>query len=208
MREQPFYHRFLQTLPDDAKLDFEDVMWQLYTKGRNPASFLSFLGNGSYKEAYSLNARYVIKFASINNDTEDERYISEASKREGLGDIFLDSWYFKLPETHYIELTQKEEIDADYYDEDDRISYLANYIIIQPIVEVADDDWSNNFISIYLPHITWSRDLEKYYDTKTLTNLDRFLALYAIFDIRADNVGYYEGRPVIFDWLSKEIKEK
>ena len=64
---------------------FERVLKGLFTMD----DAFSFIDHGAFKETYSLTDDLVIKFCSIDNNTNDEMYILDVATKAGLNDIFL-----------------------------------------------------------------------------------------------------------------------
>lgn len=119
------------------------------------------LGSGSYKEAYALNDDFVIKFASHYNDTYEEKRLYNLAIDECVDEIFLETYFYDIPEGQYPTLFYLEECSIsesyarekeDLYEvtEDDRYDYdtihpKADTIIIQAYAEftVADRAYEN-----------------------------------------------------------------
>ena len=114
------------------------------------------LGSGSYKEAYALNDDFVIKFASHYNNTYEEKRLYNLAIDECVDEIFLETYFYDIPEGQYPTLFYLEECSIsesyarereDLYEltEDDHYDYntihpKADTIIIQVYAEftVAD----------------------------------------------------------------------
>jgi hypothetical protein len=119
------------------------------------------LGSGSYKEAYALNDDFVIKFASHYNDTCEEKRLYNLAIDECVDEIFLETYFYDIPEGQYPTLLYLEECSVsesyarereDLYevrDDGDRdydtIHPKADSIIIQAYAEftVADRSYEN-----------------------------------------------------------------
>lgn len=67
------------------------------------------LGSGSYKEAYALNDDFVIKFASHCNDTYEEKRLYNLAIDECVDEIFLETYFYDIPEGQYPTLFYLEE---------------------------------------------------------------------------------------------------
>ena len=114
------------------------------------------LGSGSYKEAYALNDDFVIKFASHYNDTDEEKRLYDFAIEECVDEIFLETYFYDIPEGKYPTLFYLEEcsvsesyareredifeVSEDSYNDYDIIHPKANAIIIQAYADftVAD----------------------------------------------------------------------
>lgn len=99
------------------------------------------VGCGAFKECYSLNDDFVIKFASECNNTEIEEALMLKAAEADVAEIFIPTWYCYLscigPELFMLD---EEASDKGYYnyeehtwvDNPDYTSQRATCIIIQP----------------------------------------------------------------------------
>ena len=100
------------------------------------------IGTGAFKECYSLNDDFVIKFVSEDNNTNSEENLFYRAVEEEVAEVFLPTWYCYI-DSRSVELKMLEDDMAYcryYYDESkhtyvenpDYVNTIANCIIIQP----------------------------------------------------------------------------
>lgn len=193
-----------------------------------PDTILDFVGHGSFKECYKLNDDYVIKFCSCANPTEQERFLLEAAARYGVIDIFLPSYFCPLgsntvPMTYleddrdYDWREDEEGVYYRYYYTDEESSFtVGNYLIIQPKAEEAcyrpRDIPRKPIPDSYGFYLITSRDWCEAvcgcYGEEFFDKLNAFVQEYQIWDLSGNNIGYFNGKPCIFDWMTDRRLEK
>ena len=100
------------------------------------------IGTGAFKECYSLNDDFVIKFVSEDNNTNSEENLFYRAVEDEVAEVFLPTWYCYI-DSRSVELKMLEDDMAYcryYYDESkhtyvenpDYVNTIANCIIIQP----------------------------------------------------------------------------
>lgn len=100
------------------------------------------IDTGAFKECYSLNDDFVIKFASEDNNTNSEENLFYRAVEDEVAEVFLPTWYCYL-DSRGVELKMLDDEMAScryYYDESqhtyvenpDYVNPIADCIIIQP----------------------------------------------------------------------------
>lgn len=188
--------------------------------------FFDFLSSGAFKETYSLNQDWVVKFCSTDNYTDDEARLIDAAWEEDVGELFLPSYF--IPLDIHIPLYHLNGRYSDYYCDD--FSEMADYLIIQPCItatsynrgcELLDDRFAHAYYKhpitdrksgcavsyTIAKHFsgqskTWLQDVVNYYGMEVFIKFYHFIKKYKITDLHTENVGYFYDKPVIFDWCS------
>ena len=118
--------------------DIEDILTGRYDINDRFAS----IDFGAYKECYSLNNDFVIKFAREDNNTSAEENLFYRAVEDEVAEVFLPTWYCYL-DSRGVELKMLDDEMAScryYYDESqhtyvespDYVNPVANCVIIQP----------------------------------------------------------------------------
>lgn len=103
----------------------------------------NIIGYGAYRECYTLNGDFVIKFVSEQNDTKIEEMLMLKAAEANVGEIFIPTWYYYLSSTGPELFTLDEEAsDRGFYnyeehtwvDNPDYTFQRATCIIIQPCI--------------------------------------------------------------------------
>ena len=222
--------------PDEMDKEFQifmETLNNMFNCKTTPDFAFDFLSNGSYKECYRVNIPgIVVKFASLDNPTEDEQEGMYLFHSKGFGDICVKTWFFDLPRN--VDLVNLEtEPNPDYmgYDDDCDEAWRyqqANVMIIQeratPMTEVSGADinelwrpeyeedpiiWNEKIIDFktiqYIRDAgrTWIEEFLREYGYDKLTKFVTLLDEECISDLRTANIGLTkEGKPVIFDYIT------
>ena len=91
---------------------------------------------GAYKECYSLNDDFVIKFASEDNDTNSEENLFYRAVEDEVAEVFLPTWYCYL-DSRGVELKMLEDDMGCYrycYDESQH-TYVENPYYENPVAD-------------------------------------------------------------------------
>ena len=210
-------------LTDDQRSEYTATLLHMLENNRLPEDFFEYIGNGSYKECYALNDEYVIKFCCTANPTESERYILEEAARNGLIDLFIPCYFCHL-EDYTVPLEYVGEDAGDYswrYDYENHTDYRyyydssneGNYIVIQPRAEIANSDYVPlkrlpfpDAADLKSPAIStsWNECVHAHYGEVYFKEFLVFCKTYGIWDLHSDNIGYYNDKPVILDWMSEK----
>lgn len=128
---------------EDSVSNLEALMTD---RSREIEDFFDPIACGAFKECYSLNEDFVIKFASIQNDTAQEEILLQKAAEANVSEIFLPTWYCSLEgKGPDLLLLNDEDSDRWYYDEekhtyvenDDYVNQYADCIVIQPRILYA-----------------------------------------------------------------------
>lgn len=185
-----------------------------------PDEVFEYLGTGAYKEAYLTDIPgLVIKFCSNENPTFQEEMLLDKAYERGVDQFFCPTVFRSLPNTIISTYLENEENDVYNEEEDCWESQPAtlDYIEIQPYCEHYDrfqaelsiaekDEALADQLEDYLSNY-WIPDMISAYTQEELTALLAFMKDYHMWDIHISNMGYYNHKPVIFDWLS-DIEEE
>lgn len=199
----------------------------------SPSSELHLLSYGSFKEAYlpagvlkSNEAKFVIKFASWQNETCEEIEILNCADNAGLDEFFVPTYYMHIYSTDL----PIYALDDDTYDDESDLTLTD--ICVQPIVAtdfevgdsipVAGSVFSSDrvrekaynelplmnglekvslkdayrFADLLNIHAWWQAALDCYGLDKCLTLCD-FIEKYGINDLSPNNVGYMKSQGVV-----------
>lgn len=182
---------------------------------------LDFIDNGSYKECYEGPGNTVIKFASEENASELETYIVDAAKEAGLGDVFIPTYVFQLPQN--LDLVHLDLVNTglDKEGEEEYEYQQATTVIIQPRVITANDA---RLYEDYYTQDTYPADAPislkecrtapyrslswiRLFDAETYKKFTAFCKEHEIYDLYGANVGVWEKNnklyPVVFDFATQ-----
>ena len=118
--------------------DIEDILTGRYDINDRFAS----IDYGAFKECYSLNDDFVIKFAREDNNTNSEENLFYSAVEDEVAEVFLPTWYCYL-DSRGVELKMLDDEMAScrycydesqhtYVENPDYVNPVANCIIIQP----------------------------------------------------------------------------
>jgi hypothetical protein len=153
------------------------------------------------------NLGIVIKIPFIGNDNDEEFYGADGE----------NGWDYCNAEMLKYQYAKNERV-SEFFAETELLTEIKDYpIYIQPIVEVLSEDGSsynaktNNSDKIQelcedegydCFNLEWLNQAFDYYGENKFYKLMIFLNDYAISDLHNANIGYLNGRPVIFDYSS------
>ena len=186
---------------------------------------------GAFKEAYHASDSIVVKFCSVDNETDKEQNLLTAAEDAGLLHLFVPTIFHELP--CKLPVTQLEDFNSSryYYNYDyhtwDRNSgmedFELNYLEIQPLVipsshiayETITWDTQNEVIPgipmtvmrrIPTTNLTWLKSLAENYGAETFKRFAIFCDDWHIWDLHNDNIGFLRTPevelPIILDWMS------
>ncbi len=167
-----------------------------------PASLLPLIATGAYKECYDAYDGWVVKFAVEDNNSDTEQYTYEAALRAGFDALFAETIYFTLPAP-----LPASEIKGNT---DPLVKMIlqraaAPVFVSTPAKGVPyqghplTDEWLGE---LQIGSIPWAEDVILTYGESCLEAFARFILEYYLCDMHAGNLGYIDGRPVVFDWMS------
>lgn len=136
--------------------------------------------------------KYVFKFDLENvseNYCENEAYYYKKAKAAGLGECFAKVFKFD-------EVNNTSVYCAEYVDE---IGCDSLNNLTKEEKEEVEKHTSQYKTAPRLP-MEWSFTFINYYGTDLYDSLLEFLIDYGINDLHYGNIGYIQGRPVIFDY--------
>ena len=194
-----------------------------------PQREFTYIGNGSFKEAYlhSSVQGLVIKFIRPNEYIENEQAVYYKAQERGLGNFFVPSVWVDLPTSLTSEYLYDDDEDCYIYDDDehdwvenpDYEPLILTTLMLQPYILEAHNDFSikiDDFkelndeekkrleIMVDRTDCIWSWVLNayNYYGKEELFKFFEFCEEYEVRDLRRPNLGYIGDKPVILDWLS------
>lgn len=200
--------------------DFCNKLDKIFDGQSISSCFGKRIGAGSFKEVYQLGNTCVIKFCAGENDTENESCLLNEAIDRGFEDLFVPSYFIPLPSENFVNLeyfTFDDEIE-----EDGKVVYLehrtyAETIIIQPLVESLPAQTSVKSGRLFDPvsgkeitpssvfyFLEWTQDIINLYGASYFRDFMKFTNEFHIRDLHEENIGYYQGKPIIFDWLSDQ----
>ncbi len=224
-RGAPDFATVLKAMCPAPDLEWQAEMFDDFFSSGNSAYAgfgADFLGSGAFKECYASIPGHVVKFISYPHVAEAEAGILELASREDLPPIFVPSLYGNLPRP--VQATYVDIYDdyAGYYGE---TSDLFASFCVQPRCEKCDIEGENDdiipwgekeykpeLLPIHIPYTIimvlegvpyeWCAAAIKEYGEAGFIKFCGFCEQHGITDLRAANLGYLEGRPIVLDWLS------
>ncbi len=212
---------------DSAKIEqLCNELTSMIVNYKSPRHYWTLIGSGCFKECYDIGEDIVVKFASTENETEQEVNIVCRAMDAGVGDIFLPSIFipldcFRLPASFL------EGYDYEYEDEG---GSKFDYIIIQKKItgtvyklyggtnnEYVRDSYDKDFLRdedgekisydallmVGILNKMWLNSFIKKFGSATLYDLGAFNEMNNIGDLHNCNIGFLpDDTPVIIDWLS------
>ena len=208
--------------PDEIDKEFQifmETLNNMFKYGDAPGDIFDFLGNGSFKECYSVNIPgIVVKFASLDNPTDYEQEGLLTFHDNDFGDMCVKTWFFDLPKN--VDLVNLEtESNPDYEGDDDDCDEAWRYqqadtMIIQerviPMTEVSGADtselwrpeyeknpivWEGKIVDFRMVRNvcdtgrTWIKEFLREYGYDKFIKFSTLLDEECIEDLRAANVG-------------------
>lgn len=185
-----------------------------------PSEHFDFINCGAFKECYQLTPDFIIKFNSSNNSTDRENKVLADAQRTGLSDIFLPTKFYELKSSTIPLCYLREESNdySSYYDRDlAPISFDSFFV--QPFAKIARE--KSNFIEFNgdiplvdeygdtIPYelttitaYSWLKDVLDMYGRKFFDMMINFFKAKGMHDLHPENIGYFNNKPIILDWLS------
>lgn len=196
-----------------------------------PGEVFECFSCGAFKEAYHASDSIVVKFCSIDNETEKEQNLLVAAEDAGLLNLFVPTIFHelpcKLPITHLDDSNSPRyyyNFDCHTWNRNPNVEdFELNYLEIQPLVVPASHiayetiPWNeqNEVIPgismtvvrrIPTDNLTWLKSLAENYGTETFERFAIFCDDWHIWDLHKDNIGFLRTPevefPVILDWMS------
>lgn len=186
---------------------------------------------GAFKEAYHASDSIVVKFCSVDNETDKEQSLLAAAEDAGLLHLFVPTIFHELP--CKLPVTQLDDSNSSryYYNYNYHTwnrnpgteDFELNYLEIQPLVipsshiayETIAWDIQNEIIPgipmtvmrrIPTTNLTWLKSLAENYGTEIFERFAIFCDDWHIWDLHEDNIGFLRTPevelPIILDWMS------
>lgn len=186
---------------------------------------------GAFKEAYRASDSIVVKFCSIDNETDKEQNLLTAAEDAGLLHLFVPTIFHELP--CKLPITQLNDSNSFryYYNYDyhtwnrnpNTEDFELNYLEIQPLVipsshtacETIFWDEQDEIIPgipiaiirrIPTTNLTWLKSIVENYGEEFFKKFAIFCDDWHIWDLHEDNIGFLRTPevelPIILDWMS------
>lgn len=196
-----------------------------------PGGVFECFSCGAFKEAYLASDSIVVKFCSIDNETEKEQNLLAAAEDAGLLHLFVPTIFHELP--CKLQVTQLNDSNSSryYYNYDyhtwdrnpDVEDFELNYLEIQPLVVLSSHtvyktiawDEQNEVIPgipmtivrrIPTTNLTWLKSLAENYGAEIFEKFAIFCDDWHIWDLHEKNIGFLRTPeaelPIILDWMS------
>lgn len=170
---------------------------------------------GAFKEAYHASDSIVVKFCSVDNETDKEQSLIAAAEDAGLLHLFVPTIFHELP--CKLPVTQLDDSNSSryYYNYNYHTwnrnpgteDFELNYLEIQPLVipsshiayETIAWDIQNEIIPgipmtvmrrIPTTNLTWLKSLAENYGTEIFERFAIFCDDWHIWDLHEDNIGF------------------
>lgn len=170
---------------------------------------------GAFKEAYHASDSIVVKFCSVDNETDKEQSLLAAAEDAGLLHLFVPTIFHELP--CKLPVTQLDDSNSSryYYNYNYHTwnrnpgteDFELNYLEIQPLVipsshiayETIAWDIQNEIIPgipmtvmrrIPTTNLTWLKSLAENYGTEIFERFAIFCDDWHIWDLHEDNIGF------------------
>lgn len=195
-----------------------DNLINLFDNGQCIEDYFKPIGSGSFKEAYYSGIDGVVfKFCSIQNPTQSERILLEAATEEEVEEFFVPTYFFRIPEKFIGSFLADEDSDKyiysftnhKYTENPDWEAPIFRYLEVQPFVDcitrrepIPKYDPLDLYNKLPIGDESWLSYAYQAYGGEKLKRFAQFCIDYAVDDLHGGNIGYYNGRPIIMDWLS------
>lgn len=114
-----------------------------------PEKYFDMMGFGHFKECYAFSPHIVLKFCAERNPTKEEEQIPLDAFNNDMDEMFVPTRYLELP--RYIESAtlEKDDDDAEVYDEDNggwcenpewHDNTILTHICFQLITDIVPED--------------------------------------------------------------------
>lgn len=208
-----------------------EALGECFDEGAAPADAFHCFSCGSFKEAYHAANDIVMKFCSCENDTEAEAELLNAAAEAGFADLFVPTYFHKLPIPMATLELDDTNSDRYYYDSYKQTwvhnheygDFELTYMEIQPLVTPASTlscevlQWSYKEETIFgiptetvrdvgIYNLKWLEAFVNVYGAERFEKFADFCSEHYIRDLHDGNIGFMrKGEveiPIILDWLS------
>lgn len=169
-----------------------------------------FLDCGSYKTAFTnpSNPNEVIKLCATDNDTDKEEEIYNWAQFEGVSSFFVPTAFGVLDSTYTTNFYEVDNIgEYDKYEIQPKVQ-VGCYNYCYPADIAKDLDYILSADELKTLDVCFKDWIEvalacPEQGVDALRKFIHFVEKYDIRDLHGGNLGFYQGKAVIIDWLSK-----
>lgn len=208
-----------------------EVLGECFAAGTAPADSFHCFSCGSFKEAYHASDDIVMKFCSCENDTEAEAALLNDAAEAGFEDLFVPTYFHKLPIPMAIHVLDDTNSERYYYDSYKQTwvhnpecgDFELTYMEIQPLVTPASTisctilpwDYKEETVlgiptetvrDVGIYNLNWLEAFVNVYGAERFMKFADFCGEHLIRDLHDGNIGFMrKGEveiPIILDWLS------
>lgn len=208
-----------------------ETLGECFEAGAAPADTFHCFSCGSFKEAYHASDDIVMKFCSCENDTEAEAALLNDAAEAGFEDLFVPTYFHKLPipmAIHELDDTNSERYYYDSYKQTwvhnpECGDFELTYMEIQPLVTPASTisckilPWrykeetvlgipTETVRDVGIYNLKWLGAFVDVYGAERFMKFADFCGEHLIRDLHDGNIGFMrKGEveiPIILDWLS------